>query len=87
MVTAMLRGSLPPFWRSQRARRPGRCRSCAGLGSFRCPLTLLSLAFAVVKSHLQNQAFTSESIRACSPSFAWAGVLPVQIDRNTHLPP
>jgi hypothetical protein len=53
---------------------------------FWCPLTLLSLAFAVVKSHLQNQAFTSESIRACSPSFAWAGVLPAQIDRNTHLP-
>src|SRR5215203_3265818 len=37
MVRARLRVSLLPFWRPRRARRPGRCHSCVGLGSFGAP--------------------------------------------------
>src|SRR5829696_716227 len=33
MVAMVLTVSLPPSWRPRRARRPGRCHSCAGLGS------------------------------------------------------
>src|SRR5215208_423844 len=37
-VTTVLRVSLPPSWRPQRARRPGRSRSCVNLRSWSVPL-------------------------------------------------
>jgi hypothetical protein len=35
----------------------------------------MSWLFAAVQKHLQNRRFASGSIRGCSPSFAWVGVL------------
>jgi hypothetical protein len=37
MVTTVLMVWLPRSWRPQRVRRPGRCHSCVGLGSFGAP--------------------------------------------------
>jgi hypothetical protein len=36
-VTTVLMVWLPRSWRPQRVRRPGRCLSCVGLGSFGAP--------------------------------------------------
>jgi hypothetical protein len=37
--------------------------------------TFISYTFIVVQKRLQNQAFAFGSIRVCSPSLLWVGVL------------
>jgi hypothetical protein len=50
------------------------------LGSNQRPLpcegrALLSCTFTIVQKHPQNGTLYLSTLRACSPSFAWVGVL------------
>src|SRR5215210_7610617 len=55
MATTVLTAiSLPPFWQPQRARRPGRSRSCVVLQSWSAPLPSPPSHFLVALRRLQE---------------------------------